>query len=221
MGLIERVKRLLKEKEKEGADLVGLPQAYDQKQKFQFHFLKYIGLTPEQKFVDVGCGVLRGGLPIIKFLNPGCYTGLDVSNEALAIAQKEVIANNLSAKKTTLLHVDVSLEEIEIPYQADLIWAFSVLIHMTDEHIADCLRFVAKNLKANGVFYANVNLGNAEDGKWREFPVKWRNIEWFEAEANRVGLVVNDIGTLASFGHKSISDVREDLQHMLKFTLVK
>jgi hypothetical protein len=117
--------------------------------------------------------------------------------------------------------VDVSLAKIEILYQADMIWAFSVLIHMTDEHIADCLRFVAKNLSANGVFYANVNLGNAEDGKWREFPVKWRSLEWYKTEANRAGLVVEDNGTLESFGHKSISDAREDLQHMLKFTLVK
>ncbi|MFQ5567645.1 MAG: hypothetical protein ACE5EU_14940, partial [Paracoccaceae bacterium] len=56
----------------------------------------------------------------------------------------------------------------------DYIWAFSALIHMTDDVVDDCLGFAARHLHAGGHFYANVNLGNKPRGIWQTFPVIWR-----------------------------------------------
>src|SRR5688500_13624679 len=125
-----------------GAELVGLPQAYFQKQKFQFDFLMSTGLKPNHKFVDIGCGVLRGGIHVIRFLNPGCYAGIDLNEESIAIGYNEVRKQNLDSKKPHLIHVRRSLEAIALPFKVDRAWAFSVLIHMTDQHVIDCLTFV-------------------------------------------------------------------------------
>lgn len=203
----------------EGARLVGLPEAYWQKQKFQFDFLKGKGLSPDHYFIDIGCGVLRGGVPIIKFLNKDRYLGLDINAEAIEIAKKKLIKYDITGKRSILNYVDRPLSELSLPFKADRIWAFSVLIHMTDEHVRDCLKFVSQNLKMDGLFYANVNLGDIEDGVWREFPVKWKDYSWYEIEARKAGLKTIDLGNLKSFGHESISDVREDNQHMLEFSL--
>lgn len=200
-----------------GAALVGLPEAYYQKQRFQFDFLTSVGLLPDHTFADIGCGVLRGGMPIIKHLNPECYAGLDVNAEAISIGVKEVRKLGLEYKKPILIHISGPLSDCVLPFSIDRAWAFSVLIHMTDDHVRDCLRFVRDNLKPEGIFYANVNVGQSQDGAWRRFPVKWRELSWFDRESRDFGLQVSDLGTLASFGHRSLTDVREDEQHMLEF----
>src|ERR1035438_2924105 len=43
----------------------------------QFEFLKSRGLLPDHRFMDVGCGALRGGSHFIRYLDPGCYHGID------------------------------------------------------------------------------------------------------------------------------------------------
>ncbi|HEY3402069.1 MAG TPA: class I SAM-dependent methyltransferase [Ohtaekwangia sp.] len=223
MGFISKLKSVFRKKQEEpkkGAILVGLPKAYEQKQKFQIDFLKHVGLLPTHSFIDIGCGVLRGGIPVIRFLNTGNYVGLDVNQEALQIAKEELKNQSLEDKAPHLIHVNKALIQLDIPFKADRIWAFSVLIHMTDEHVMDCLAFVSRNISPGGIFYANVNIGQSQDGAWREFPVKWRPLNWYETAAGKYGLQVKDLGSLESFGHKSVSDVREDQQHMLEFTLL-
>lgn len=202
-----------------GAALVGLPKAYKQKQKFQFDFLLSAGLKPDHRFLDIGCGVLRGGLPIIKYLNASCYAGVDLNAEAISIGLDQVQKHRLAYKQPSLIHVKGPLSDCVLPFEVDIAWAFSVLIHMTDGHVQDCLRFTRRVLTPGGVFYANVNFGDAKDGVWREFPVKWRSFRYFEECAQSEGLAVRDLGSLESFGHRSVSDRREDEQHMLEFRL--
>lgn len=83
-----RLKKLLESFKKTngaGEGKVGLPEAYHQKQKFQNDFLKSHGLLPHNKFVDIGCGVLRGGLPLIAYLDTGNYVGIDIRKQSLSI----------------------------------------------------------------------------------------------------------------------------------------
>lgn len=207
------------EPRKTGAGLVGLPEAYEQKQRFQFDFLIRAGLKPNHTFLDIGCGVLRGGLPVINYLDARRYVGVDLNAEAISIGIDQVRKKGLEDKHPSLIHVKGALSDCVLPFEVDIAWAFSVLIHMTDDHVQDCLRFTRSVLTPGGVFYANVNFGDAEDGVWREFPVKWRSFRYFEECAQREGLAVRDLGSLESFGHRSVSDRREDEQHMLEFKL--
>jgi len=45
------------------------------KRRFQIDFFRRQGLRPDQTLFDLGCGTLRGGIPIIDYLEPGFYTG--------------------------------------------------------------------------------------------------------------------------------------------------
>lgn len=201
-----------------GADLVGIPKAFEQKRQFQISFLKSQDLKPGNVFIDIGCGVLRGGIPVIRFLDAGNYIGIDVNEEALKIARENVNLEGLQDKSPQLLHTDKTIGNITIQKKADVIWAFSVLIHMEDELVIKCFEFVKKNLAGQGFFYANVNVGIESDGQWKEYPVKWRSLDWYSEKARLIGLRLEDIGTLASFGHYSITDKREDKQVMLKIS---
>src|SRR3954447_26273250 len=67
--------------------LVGPPHVWKDKRKFQIEFLEGSGLRPDTKLVDIGCGTLRGGIPIIERLDPGNYVGVDVRPEIATEAQ--------------------------------------------------------------------------------------------------------------------------------------
>ena len=49
--------------------LVGRPELWQQKRDFQIAFLREHGLLPAHVLVDLGCGTLRGGIPIIAYLD--------------------------------------------------------------------------------------------------------------------------------------------------------
>jgi len=48
-----------------------------------FEYLKKKGLKPEHMFLDYGCGVMRLGTFVGKYLNPGNYVGVDISRSRL------------------------------------------------------------------------------------------------------------------------------------------
>lgn len=198
--------------------LVGRPEAWMLKQQFQTSFLINHGLQPQHSLLDYGCGVLRGGIPLIRYLDVGNYVGLDVRAEALRAAQKAVRHERLTKKKPTLVRAD-DTDALSLGRCFDYVWSFSVFFHLTDEHVDACLRFVARHLAANGTLFANVALGEQQPGAWREFPVIWRTLENYTRRAHAVGLNVSPLGKLGQFGHHSPTDPEEDEQVMLAFTI--
>lgn len=198
--------------------LVGRPDAYVFKQQFQMSFLRAQGLQPRHSLPDYGCGVLRGGIPLIEYLDSGNYVGLDVRREALRAAQKAVRRQRLTTKKPTLVRAE-NVDALNLGRRFDYVWAFSVLFHLTDDHVDACLRFVARHLATDGTFFANAGLGEHTPGRWREFPVIWRTLENYTHRAHSVGLSVSSLGQLSQFGHHSPTDPEEDEQAMLAFTI--
>ena len=195
------------------------------KRAWQIHFLKSQGLKPEHRLLDIGCGTLRGGIPLIDYLDAGHYAGCDVRPEALEEGRKELADAGLEAKRPALVcgddfaataaALDAAVPGGDATY--DFLWAYSVLIHMKDEILDDCLRFAAGRLADGGVFYANVNLGERDDGGWQKFPVVWRTLEFYRSVAARHGLAVAEIGTVADHGHVSGNKLG-DAHRLLKIT---
>ena len=59
-------------------------------------------------------------------------------------------------------------------------------------------------------------LGERQDGKWKEFPLMRRPREFYERLAAGHGLAVSDVGTLNTLGHHTGSSL-QDSQMMLRF----
>src|SRR4029434_5673536 len=83
-------------------------------------------------------------------------------------------------------HIE-SLAELELRASYDFIWAFGVLMHLEDHDIEAALGFVARHLRADGRFYANVHLGDGRLGAWAGFPVVARPLDWYRARAYEAG----------------------------------
>jgi len=195
---------------------VGPAHLWQMKRRFQIDFLKKQGLEPQHRLIDIGCGTLRGGIPLIKLLDIGHYTGIEVREEVLELGRDELHEANLEDKNPELIHSQ-ALSTLELDYKVEYMWAFAVLIHMDDDALNGCLSFVSKHLTPDGEFYGNVNIGEKDNGDWQGFPVVHRPMEWYIQTAERFGLVPVDVGSLMELGH---DDGRPEPQsrRMLKFT---
>ena len=118
-------------------------------------------------------------------------------------------------KPVLILAPDIS--QLNVNQKFDFIWAFSVLIHLQDEILDGLLGFVSRHLTCDGVFYANVNVGDAADGEWQGFPLVWRSLAFYQKSCARHGLTLTDIGSLATYGQVSNAQL-QDQQRMLRIT---
>lgn len=214
----KKIKALLKLDVKEKRHrLVGSAKNWKIKRRFQIDFLRKKGLKPDDLFLDIGCGTLRGGIPIIKFLNKGLYHGIDIRENVIAEAKNEVQEEKLNKKEPTVISFN-DFDTLSFDKKFDKILAFSVLIHLEDTILNKCLNFVSKHLSKNGVFYANVNYGSNVDAKWLEFPVLFRSYDFYDRIAEQNNMIVEEVGMLQDFGHVTV-DKLSDQQMILAFNL--
>ena len=179
---------------------VGAAGLWKMKRRFQIGFLRDRGLNPDQDLLDLGCGTLRGGIPIIDYLEPCRYTGLDVRADVIEEARLEVAEAHLEGQEPDLV-VAPTLDGLDLGRRFDIIWGFQVIIHMTDELLAGAAEFIALHLRSHGKAYVTVRVGPPRSKEWRGFPAVRRPLEFYEERFGAAGLRVLDIGPLTDFGH--------------------
>ena len=143
--------------------LVGRPELWQQKRDFQIAFLREHGLQPTHVLVDLGCGTLRGGIPIIAYLDESSYVGIDVRGEAIEEARNELQEHGLAHRRPELIATP-SLASVDLGRTADYVWAFSVLMHLADERLDECLDFARRLLGDR------VRIEDAAPGAGASFP---------------------------------------------------
>ena len=197
--------------------LVGPVDLWEMKRRFQIDFLREAGLLPHHQLLDLGCGTLRGGIPLIDYLDPGHYAGVEVRGEVLDEGRRELAESGLVGKQPHLVHCE-RLAELDLGRKFDVAWAFAVLIHMDDAVLDDAVAAVARHLDDDGVFYATVNVGAEPTASWQGFPVVHREATFYADACRRHGLAMADIGPLTSFGHHHprLSAESQARQRMLK-----
>jgi hypothetical protein len=209
-----RLRKLLAGPKARRHDMVGPGHLWREARDLQIAFLTEEGLEPGHTLLDVGCGTLRGGVAFIGYLEPGRYWGVDVRAEALDEGRRELREEGLDGKAPHLVLAE-DLGALDLGARFDYVWAYVVLIHMTDDVLDGCLGMVARHLAADGVFFGNVNVGAKPDGVWDRFPVMFRSVAFYEEAARRHGLRATDLGTMEDLGYRL--GTKGDRQHMLRF----
>lgn len=126
---------------------------WDEVGPLQRDFLVAQGLRPEHRFLDVGCGALRGGVHFIEYLEPGRYHGIDASPEILAAARVELDRHGLAHKGPHLVcDADFGFEAFGERF--DYAIAQSVFTHLPINAILVCLQKIERVLEPGGRFFA-------------------------------------------------------------------
>jgi len=166
----------------------GSRKDYQPHRASQIKFLLKYGLKRHHKFLDIGCGNLRGGLPIIKYLAKGNYYGIDCRQVAIDDGLAELKEKKLM-KQFPKITTNTDFKDVDLNVRFDIIWAYRVLIHMTDDILDSCLDLVSKCLKKDGRFLCDVNIGDKEGGTWLEFPLIYRSVDFYKSVFAEAGLM--------------------------------
>jgi SAM-dependent methyltransferase len=120
---------------------------------WQLEFLIKQGLLPTHRICDIGCGDMREGVPLIRYLEPGSYIGYDQSQSALSQGIASLTSKEIKTKKPLFLWgYDFNIESFIGEDKCDLAWANSVWTHLNLTVIVNSMESVLKILKNNGRF---------------------------------------------------------------------
>jgi hypothetical protein len=122
---------------------------WDEIGTLQFEYLRSQGLRPEHRFLDVGCGCMRAGVHLARYLQPGHYYGFDPQQWLLDAGQGELAAVGAPPAVTRCTETF----DVRGWPQFDFAIAQSVFTHLTLDRFGACLRSIAPNLRY-GTLYA-------------------------------------------------------------------
>jgi cyclopropane fatty-acyl-phospholipid synthase-like methyltransferase len=196
-------------------DSMGFRGQWEEHRRFQITFLKEQGLNPSHNFLEIGCGPLTGGIPIIKYLQPNNYFGVDIRSSVLNLAWGEIGAAGLSDKNPRLICSSSFGAEEFYDQQFDFVFSFSVLYHLSDQLLQAYFTQVAKRLTQKGACFAQVNT-HLNSSTWLQFPFVKRTVDDYIASALAAGMKTKSLGTIESLGFRLPGEER--LNEMLAFT---
>ena len=197
---------------------MGFRGQWDEHRRFQLAFLKEQGLNPTHRLLEIGCGPLTGGVPIIHYLEPGNYVGIDIRSSALNLAWSEVGTAGLSGKNPRLICSETFGAQELGNQKFEFMLSFSVLFHLGDDVLRTYFANVAERLAPGGRCFAQINT-HLDDSKWLQFPFLRRTRDEYAAFAADVGLETSSLGTIEALGFRLPSQERRN--EMLTFTTRK
>ena len=112
-------------------NLGGGPKQWELRGRFQVELLKHLGMQSNSRLADFGCGPLRAGQHIIKFLDEGQYDGYDFNDDFLRIGRELVTSTPELSKKNPQVFSSKDTDFLQTGY--DYIIAFSVLNHFQNK----------------------------------------------------------------------------------------
>lgn len=175
--------------------LVGPKGAWKTSRDLQLGLLAELGLARQTRFLDLGCGALRVGLPLIDYLEPGHYVGVDVDPACIEAAHALVARFDLAPRRPTVVRsTSFGRDELSPPF--DRIWCFQVFIHLTRDLVFDALGAIEALLADDGTAWVSLKVNEAAEefetfGQWRgNYVLNRAPLSFYEAAARDRGLAL-------------------------------
>jgi ubiquinone/menaquinone biosynthesis C-methylase UbiE len=104
--------------------------------------------------VDIGCGALRCGIPIIQYLEKSNYFGLDINESLLEAGKRELAMAGLTGNQPKLL-LNNKFELQRFGVSFDFAIAQSLFTHLDMNIIVRCLTEARKVLHSGSKFFVS------------------------------------------------------------------
>lgn len=200
MTLQERFEALAKDK------FLGVPvEGFEAGGREQLRYLLRAGLNPSSKLVDLGCGVLRAGYWIIRFLDSGGYCGIEPHPERLRIGIEEILDPGTVALKRPRFHGNPHFDTSVFAEKFDFFLAYSIWTHSSKPQIQVMLDAFLRDSRDQGTFLttylpAGWRGKDYRGDKWygtsHESDVPGcihHGFKWLKTECDRRGLVLSKL----------------------------
>ena len=181
--------------------------------QWQFELLKREGCKPFSKVLEIGCGCLHLGIPLLGYLEEGNYVGVDPNEWLRNSAMKdEKVAALVQDKKAVFLSVD-DFDAGSLGRTFDLVFSHSVLSHAANWQLETYLRNTSKVLAPGGKILASIALaegnpyGNpgspdkqdSNDDEWVYPGSSFFTLATIGRTAAKVGLAVTNVQEYTAF----------------------
>jgi SAM-dependent methyltransferase len=164
------------------AGLEGLALNYEMGPRLADLVLELCGLRPDDRVLDVGCGIGRVAVPLTRYLvDEGAYEGLDIVSDAVTWCTENITSahpnfrfrhapvHNDRYNPTGVLHDS----EYDFPYDDasfDVVVLTSVFTHMLPAGVSHYIGEIARVLRPGGHALITMFLLNAESDGLRVLP---------------------------------------------------
>ncbi len=180
-------------------DYVGTDETSGQ---VQFELLKRMGCTPTSKVLEVGCGGLHTAVPLMQYLEPGNYAGIDPNVWLRETVMKvERVHRLVEERRPSFLSGD-DFDASELGVKFDFVFSHSVLSHCAHWQLEQFLCNIGKVLAPHGKLAASLRLaeGNPYGNRgsrdkqdtmhptWRYPGGVWFKLSTVTETADRLGL---------------------------------
>lgn len=113
------------------------------------------GLQPSHKLLDFGCGSLRLGYWLIRFLDSGCYFGIEPVKKGVDAGLKHAIGDEIAQAKRPQFRFAADNDMTAFGQSFDYVIARSILTHTAPGMLATILASFAESAARGGQFLAS------------------------------------------------------------------
>ncbi len=130
-----------------------------------------IGLKPDSKVLEIGCGIGTASSLIIKQIPNGSFTGVDISDESIAIAKKKY------AGKSNVEFLVSDMSNFTHKQKFDFVVLPDVLEHIPVEQHNNLFKVISEVTTQNAILLINIPEPNCLNWVRKKFPEKLQIID--------------------------------------------
>lgn len=138
-------------------DIIG--GRWDETGRIQIAALCDLGLRPTDRVLDIGCGPLRTGVRLLRYLAPGNYWGTDLSAALMQRGYEAELDDDARARlPVTQLVQDGDFAFPGVPLEFDVLICLAVFTHLPPTDTARALCRIAARFRGVRRFFFSVAL---------------------------------------------------------------
>ena len=139
-----------------GGVFLGVPlDTFESGGRERFIALLGEGLNAESKLLDFGCGVLRIGWWLIRFLDPGCYYGIEPARQRVEYGLRYLFAPGEVALKQPRFDDNADFDSSVFDVKFDYFLAGSIWTHACKRQVDATLDSFIRDSKPASLFLAS------------------------------------------------------------------